>query len=404
MSKAIADVPVPDFELPTLLKRGISWLSVPGVAKEAVGAFNEYTVGKRIRQNLGSIEVLIPSLTNALGASQASSLVSTFALPVGVGVLALQVWQGAKAAEMLGRVGDVLDAQTGLMAAEKFAQQVWDFVSQRVHETAKVPGERHFFFIYHPDTNWYPAFYKLQRKEGQIERYMGMSEQLDLLTHWMKHVRQFMGRYSGRKRVVLHLLMPAYRRIYIRDRLTFPAEVLPLEIEGHIYNSAPFVTLNVTNMEDADFVLSRVGNEAPKDASLWNLWGMLPPGGKARMLGQNVPEPEPEKEVEPIVGHAAILQVAQVAQSDAGGSSATEETDDTESAVTASTAPSSIAPSESISTASRRSKRSHGSSRSSSRRSVARSERSEKPGDSTDAWKQLSGPGKSRKQRSFWGA
>ncbi|KAF2470000.1 uncharacterized protein BDR25DRAFT_262551 [Lindgomyces ingoldianus] len=385
------DLPIPDFELPSLLKRGISWLSVPGVARDAIGVYNEYAVGKKIRQNMGSIEVLIPSLTSALGASQASSLVSTFALPVGVGVLALQVWQGAKAAEMLGRVGDVLDAQTGLMAAEKFAQQVWDFVSQRVHETAKVPGERHFFFVYHPDTNWYPALYKLQRKEGQIDRYMGMSEQLDLLCHWMKHVRQFMGRYSGRKRVVLHLLMPAYRRIYIRDKLTFPEELCPLEIEGHIYNSAPFVTLNVTNKEDGQFVLSRVGNEAPKDSNLWNLWGMWTPGGRPRMLGQETPDPEAEKEEE--IRAAAN----EVSQSEAGGSTATEETDDTSSTVAAST----VAPSESSrSTSSRSSKRSHGSSsRSSSRRPGAKPE---KPGDSTKEWRQLSGVGKSRRQRGFW--
>ncbi|KAL8376673.1 hypothetical protein RB595_007677 [Gaeumannomyces hyphopodioides] len=48
----------------------------------------------------------------------------------------------------------------GASGPDGFARQVLDFLDLKVREYAQ-DGSEHFFFIYHPDTNWYGAFARI---------------------------------------------------------------------------------------------------------------------------------------------------------------------------------------------------------------------------------------------------
>ena len=72
-----------------------------------------------------------------------------------------------------GKIGDAVTAQTNLQVqvgcheGSSFADHVYTFLLSRIKQYSSVEG-RHFFFIYHPGTDWIPRFEKLVEDNQNI--------------------------------------------------------------------------------------------------------------------------------------------------------------------------------------------------------------------------------------------
>ncbi|OHE97151.1 hypothetical protein CORC01_07592 [Colletotrichum orchidophilum] len=182
---------------------------------------------------------------------------------LGVAAQFLEVLQGSRAQAALeavgGRMADNAEAQTGLDAPSKFAKQVHRFVVQQTTCTRRwqSEGQLHVFFLYHPDTDWDPAFFHRIRDQPLSRRFFGISQNLDALVIWMSFIKENMARQ--RKEIHIHLLIPAYRPMMTGESLAFPDKLMPLTIHGHIHNSMPYVWLNLPQ-PSRRLQLSGVGN------------------------------------------------------------------------------------------------------------------------------------------------
>lgn len=97
-----------------------------------------------------------------------------------------------------------------------FAQHVYDFVRMRVDETISGSEQRHMFFVYHPDTNWWPQFWNLIRSGPLPEQYCAKSDDLDKLCQMMQHLRRALA--GGRRRHVDETrISPPYTRLVLRQ-------------------------------------------------------------------------------------------------------------------------------------------------------------------------------------------
>ncbi|KAF1967015.1 hypothetical protein BU23DRAFT_304583 [Bimuria novae-zelandiae CBS 107.79] len=252
--------------------------SATGLARDALGVYNEWTIGKGLRQNMGTVNVLLPQLVETLGAQRTNALVVSCALPAGVAMLGVIALQGSAALKKLDRIHDTLDAQTALQSAEKFSQMVWKYLLQRIDETKhKAHGASHWFFIYHPDTNWHPDFHAIIDARAYPKRLVGISHNLLDLCYFMMRIRTGLREMGTKERIVFHLLIPAYRYMYIEEKLAFNPGLYPLVLEGHVYNSAPFVSLHVINKRQRNaFMMNNINNlpdPAPNMLMPWNWFG-----------------------------------------------------------------------------------------------------------------------------------
>ncbi|KAH9988833.1 hypothetical protein F4779DRAFT_632233 [Xylariaceae sp. FL0662B] len=230
-------------------------------------------------------ERLIPSLQIVTeSACDKIALLTNFAAvgsAVGFGVHVLQQYQGTQALRLIAArledIGDTLEAQTTLMAQQVFPQYVYDMVQERLGATSG-KRESHWFFIYHPDTDWYPGFCKLVAEKRLGRRFCGWTNQLDALFLFMMAVRKELGAPGGdqvrdrrRRPIKFHILVPAYQPVIVTDYLSFPSSdsIGDFVIEGKIHNGHPLVWVNIP--EDQERFLYDVGNWKPPSPG-WVGW------------------------------------------------------------------------------------------------------------------------------------
>lgn len=161
------------------------------------------------------------------------------------------------------RIASELEAQTGLDAPKKFSARVHNYI---MAETSTLRSGRmhHVYFLYHPDTDWHPEFKQRVSDQPLPVNFLGMSENLDSLVVWMKFLRQHMSATKFR----FHLLIPAYRAMFIANPLEFP-DLGPLTIHGQIHHGNYYVWFNLPTLEDyrtGSIALSNVGNMAHGDS------------------------------------------------------------------------------------------------------------------------------------------
>ena len=208
---------------------------------------------------------------------------------VGIGANLVLTYQGVKALHLIAaRLEDIsvaLAAQTALTAQRDFPEYVHDMVRERLGQTANDPTCDHWFFLYHPDDDWYPKFYHLLEKKPVGPAFCGYTNQIDSVFVFMLAVRRYISSRSSSKPVRLHLLVPAYQPILIAEALRIPEEIGDFVIEARTNSNKPFVWLNLP--EDQRHYVSGVGQWDPTPLSWWD--GVLSRVGLARrphaMLG-----------------------------------------------------------------------------------------------------------------------
>ncbi|KAF2812187.1 uncharacterized protein BDZ99DRAFT_558025 [Mytilinidion resinicola] len=129
--------------------------------------------------------------------------------------LAIEVHQGLEALKKIGAKLDGIYEEMmnsngikvqGSGGPDGFARHVYDFVE----EATEQPSDKHRFFVYHPDTDWYPAFRRLFRRNPLPTTFCAKSDDLDKLCVLILEARKNLIKESDDgKHVVFHLLVPA---------------------------------------------------------------------------------------------------------------------------------------------------------------------------------------------------
>jgi len=144
---------------------------------------------------------------------------------------------------------------SGSAGPEGFARHVYDLITMRVDEThtqsqnAEQEEAEHMFFVYHPDTNWWPAFARLVREQPLPAQFCAKSADLDRLCQLMQHARGILAQRtlasSSQRETVFHLLVPAWTNITISEPLHFPDDLHPFRVEGTKHKGQPLVQFNL---------------------------------------------------------------------------------------------------------------------------------------------------------------
>ncbi|KAI8627873.1 hypothetical protein F5Y19DRAFT_486494 [Xylariaceae sp. FL1651] len=227
---------------------------------------------------------------------------NSIATAAGIGANIVLTYQGIKVLQLIDtRLKDMatsLAAQTTLIAQKDFPQYVHDMIRERVTQTSLDGNSDHWFFVYHPDNDWYPGFYHILQKEPIGPEFCGYTKQIDTAFVFMLAARRYIekkeckAKKEGRpvRPTKLHLLIPAYQPILILEALRIPEQIGDFVIEGRINSNREFVWLNLPK-EQGHYV-EDIGQYLPPTPG-WLDWAMskiglaeTPPGlGERRILG-----------------------------------------------------------------------------------------------------------------------
>ncbi|KAK0652471.1 hypothetical protein B0T16DRAFT_454835 [Cercophora newfieldiana] len=237
-------------------------------------------------QFIPTMQIMAHSVCDSVRiATRFQSVAST----VGIGANLVLTYQGVKALHLIAaKLEDIsvaLAAQTALTAQRDFPEYVHDMIRERLGQTAGDPTTDHWFFLYHPDDDWYPKFYHLLEKKPVGPAFCGYTNQIDTIFVFMlaarRHIESKMresGGKGGVRPVRFHLIIPAYQPILIAEALRVPEEIGDFVIEARTNSNKPFVWLNLP--EDQRHYVSGIGQWDPTPLSWWD--GVLSRVGLAR--------------------------------------------------------------------------------------------------------------------------
>ncbi|KAG4273756.1 hypothetical protein FPRO04_01397 [Fusarium proliferatum] len=107
---------------------------------------------------------------------------------------------------------------------------------------SRTNGESHFFYIWNPDTDWYPDFEGRQRDDPLGPNFGGYHHDLATICVRMRADRQALVETAGdNSNVVFHLIIPTYYPIVIDTPIVFAAELFPLTITGSRHRATDLV-------------------------------------------------------------------------------------------------------------------------------------------------------------------
>ncbi|KAL5591142.1 hypothetical protein FOBRF1_014699 [Fusarium oxysporum] len=215
-----------------------------------------------------SAQAILPQM-HIMGQSLVDSarLLSQFSLvatTLGMGANVIQTYQGVQAlnliATKLSDISNSLEAQAAPTAQRDFPQYVYDMVRERLSQTSTDSDRDHWFFLYHPDTDWYPKFFHLVDGKPLNPRFCAYTNQLDTVFTFM---------LAARERIQLHLIIPAYQSILIPERIQIPEEIGDFVIEGRINSNRLFVWPNLP--EEQKCYTFDIGLWTPPPPGIWDI-------------------------------------------------------------------------------------------------------------------------------------
>ncbi|KAF5633397.1 hypothetical protein F52700_6089 [Fusarium sp. NRRL 52700] len=158
------------------------------------------------------------------------------------------------AAQSIERIGASLDGIKDELAISNIAKvQGWadDGFGTYVHRfvrnemapvEGRVTGESHFFYVWNPDTDWYPDFERRQGEDPLGPNFGGYHHDLATICVRMRADRQaLLATAEGNNSAVFHLIIPTYYPIVIDTPIIFATELFPLTITGSRHRGADLV-------------------------------------------------------------------------------------------------------------------------------------------------------------------
>ncbi|KAI5922921.1 hypothetical protein F4810DRAFT_228209 [Camillea tinctor] len=276
-------------------------------------------LAKQAKYFIPSMQVVGRSLCDS---AKIMTSFNSIATSVGIGANMVLTYQGVQVLELIAaRLKDInatLAAQTAMIAQKDFPQYVYDMIRERIGQTSGDPECAHWFFVYHPDNDWYPKFYNLLESKPLGPEFCGYTNQIDTAFVFMlaarrrilEKMRRKGSRYGSSQRPVrLHLLIPAYQPILIVEALKIPEEIGDFVMEGRINSNKEFVWLNLP--EDQRHYVVDIGHWVPPSMGFWDTvmskFGFVerpPELREARVLGSRQRLPGEAYEPEPAITEA----------------------------------------------------------------------------------------------------
>ncbi|KAI1015852.1 hypothetical protein LB505_003961 [Fusarium chuoi] len=106
-------------------------------------------------------------------------------------------------------------------------------------------GESHFFYVWNPDTDWYPDFEGRQRDDPLGPNFGGYHHDLATICVRMRADRQALIQTTGtNSQVRFHLIIPTYYSIVMDTPIVFATELFPLTITGSRHRGTDLVWFN----------------------------------------------------------------------------------------------------------------------------------------------------------------
>ncbi|TVY67206.1 hypothetical protein Focb16_v011066 [Fusarium oxysporum f. sp. cubense] len=138
-------------------------------------------------------------------------------------------------------------------ADDGFGTYVHRFVrNEMAPAEGRTKGERHFFYVWNPDSDWYPDFEGRQREDPLGPNFGGYHHDLATICVRMRADRRaLIATTEDNNNVVFHLIIPTYYPIVIDTPIVFAAELFPLTITGSRHRSTDLVWFNLE--EDSGF-------------------------------------------------------------------------------------------------------------------------------------------------------
>lgn len=267
-------------------------------------------VAKCVEQFVPSMQVMGQSLCDTAKVFTYFGLIAT---SVGIAANLVLVYQGVQVLQLMATslqdISNRVAAHTALIAQKEFPHYVFDMIRERLDQTSGDPVSDHWFFIFHPDNDWYPAFHKHLKKKPLSPRFCGYTNQIDTAFVFMLATRKYLEemRQESKKRgkpvrpVKLHLLIPAYQPILIVEALKIPEDIGDFVMEGRINSNKEFVWLNLPEAQRR-YVID-IGQWIPEPLGWWNwassklgLTNEPPVLTEPRVLGTRQRLPEEDRE------------------------------------------------------------------------------------------------------------
>lgn len=122
-----------------------------------------------------------------------------------------------------------------------FGGHVHRFVRNEM-EKGRADGRHHFFYVWHPDDDWHPAFERRQRAAPLGPAFGGYHHDLPTICLRMRADREaLVATTANGQAAVLHLLIPAYYPLVIDQPIAFADGLLPLVITAQHQRNADLV-------------------------------------------------------------------------------------------------------------------------------------------------------------------
>ncbi|KAJ4125172.1 hypothetical protein NW765_015562 [Fusarium oxysporum] len=114
-------------------------------------------------------------------------------------------------------------------------------------------GQHHFFYAWHPDSDWYPAFEGRQAEDPLGPAFGGYHHDLATICLRMRADREALIATTDYGRaVVFHLVIPAYYPLVMDHPIAFADELLPLVITGGRHRGTDLVWFDLRQDPDEE--------------------------------------------------------------------------------------------------------------------------------------------------------
>lgn len=128
-----------------------------------------------------------------------------------------------------------------------FGTYVHRFVQNEMAPSeGRTQGESHYFYVWNPDSDWYPDFEARQREDPLGPNFGGYHHDLATICVRMRADRQaLIATTEDNSNLVFHLIIPTYYPIVIDTPIIFAAELFPLTITGSRHRGTDLVWFNL---------------------------------------------------------------------------------------------------------------------------------------------------------------
>ncbi|KAL4877083.1 hypothetical protein BJY04DRAFT_222402 [Aspergillus karnatakaensis] len=132
-----------------------------------------------------------------------------------------------------------------------FGAHVYRFIRNEMFRVANEDRkgdnkQRHYFYVWNPDTDWYPVFEEMNRATPLGPNFGGYNKDLGTVCLRMRTDREALIQTNPHGRTAMfHLLIPSYQPIVIENPIAFHENILPLTVTGQRHRDVDFVWFNL---------------------------------------------------------------------------------------------------------------------------------------------------------------